>query len=115
MSGTKVRSIYKSEAAFYQRIKRDLASLPGCSFFRVETSTMHGFPDLIILYNGRAFFLELKNTGNKATAIQRAIIDMIKRSMGISFVMTPDLWLPFLEKLKEVPPLLDMDAFCFYP
>ena len=115
MSGTNIRAIYKSEAAFYQRIKRDLSSLLGCSFFRIETSTMHGFPDLIIIHNGRTFFLELKNGRNKATRLQLAVIDKIKRSMGISFVMTPDLWLPFLEKLKETPPLLDMDAFCFYP
>lgn len=41
-----------------------------------------GMPDLLMLKNGRAVFLEVKRPGGKATPLQLARIDEIRRVGG---------------------------------
>ena len=45
-----------------------------------------GVPDLLVVYQGRAFFFELKAPGAKAEPLQRHTINQIRKAGGVAVV-----------------------------
>jgi hypothetical protein len=70
-------------------IKEYLESLDDLWFMKVHGGLMQtpGVPDIIGVYYGRFFGLEIKRPGGKATAKQQQNIDKIKQAGGVACVV----------------------------
>ena len=53
-----------------------------CLYFKLSLRYFSGFPDCLIIKNGKVFFIELKKTGGKATRLQECIGRRIKNYGG---------------------------------
>jgi VRR-NUC domain len=61
--------------------------------------TSAGFPDLVMVRNGRLLFLECKKIGGVLSPAQRAWLDALSTVPGVeAMVVTPEDW-PALERL----------------
>ena len=81
-----------SESNFWKTVKRNLPS--DCHATRIENRHGGGIPDVHIVWNGFAFWIELKvSKGNKVLLShpQNAWLSDYSRKGGVSFVLVKDL------------------------
>ena len=78
-----------NEAALIQRIRKYLATVPECFFWKEHGGQYGtaGIPDIIVCHNGRFIALEAKVGKNKPTKLQSATIDKIRQAGGKAAVV----------------------------
>ena len=78
-----------NEATLIQNIRKYLATLPECFFWKEHGGQYGtaGIPDIIVCYKGRFYGLEAKVGKNKPTRLQAATIEQIKRAGGTAAVV----------------------------
>ena len=78
-----------NEAALIQKIRKYLATLPDCFFWKEHGGQYGtaGIPDIIVCYKGRFVGLEAKVGNNKPTKLQLATIEQIKAAGGTAAVV----------------------------
>ena len=78
-----------NEAALIQKIRKYLASVPECFFWKEHGGQYGtaGIPDIIVCHRGRFIALEAKVGRNKPTKLQAATIEMIKAAGGTAAVV----------------------------
>lgn len=78
-----------NEATLIQRIRKYLATLPDCFFWKEHGGQYGtaGIPDIIACYKGRFIALEAKVGKNKPTKLQAATIDKIRQAGGTAAVV----------------------------
>lgn len=81
----------QKETKFSQKISSRLATQkPWIWYFKTQMLALLGIPDYIICANGKFIAWELKVGHNKATTLQRFILDKIEAAGGIARVVTPE-------------------------
>lgn len=77
------------EATLIQSIRKYLATLPECFFWKEHGGQYGtaGIPDIIVCYKGRFIALEAKVGKNQPTKLQAATIDKIRQAGGIASVV----------------------------
>lgn len=77
------------EAQLIQNIRKYLATLPECFFWKEHGGQYGtaGIPDIIVCYKGRFYGLEAKVGKNQPTRLQAATIEQIKRAGGKAAVV----------------------------
>ena len=87
-----------SESQLIQSIKRYLATLQECFFWKEHGGQYGtaGIPDIIICYKGRFYGLEAKVGRNKPTRLQEATIEQIRRAGGVAVVVRS------VDEVKEI-------------
>ena len=77
------------EATLIQNIRKYLATLPECFFWKEHGGQYGtaGIPDIIACYKGRFVALEAKAGKNKPTKLQAATIDKIRQAGGEAAVV----------------------------
>jgi len=78
-----------NETALVQSIKKYLATLPECFFWKEHGGQYDtaGIPDIIVCYKGRFYGLEAKVGRNQPTKLQAATIEQIRRAGGTASVV----------------------------
>ena len=78
-----------NEVALIQKIRRYLATVPECFFWKEHGGQYGtaGIPDIIVCHKGRFIALEAKVGRNKPTKLQAATIDKIRQAGGIAAVV----------------------------
>ena len=78
-----------NETSLVQSIKKYLATLPECFFWKEHGGQYGtaGIPDIIVCYKGRFVGLEAKVGRNQPTKLQTATIDQIRRAGGTAAVV----------------------------
>ena len=78
-----------NETALIQKIRKYLATLPECFFWKEHGGQYGtaGIPDIIVCYKGRFIALEAKVGRNKPTRLQAATIEQIRRAGGVAAVV----------------------------
>ncbi len=78
-----------NEATLIQSIRKYLATLPDCFFWKEHGGQYGtaGIPDIIACYKGRFIALEAKVGKNKPTKLQAATIDKIRQADGTAAVV----------------------------
>ena len=89
-----------SEKQYENKIKKFLASLPHCYFFKVWGGGFQkaGIPDIIACINGRFVAIEVKAAAGKPSPLQTHNIQLINDAKGFGVITYPDDF----EQLKEV-------------
>ncbi len=78
-----------NEAALIQKIRKYLAAVPECFFWKEHGGQYGtaGIPDIIVCYKGRFIGLEAKVGRNNPTKLQEVTIDRINAAGGIAVVV----------------------------
>ena len=78
-----------NEATLIQSIRKYLATLPDCFFWKEHGGQYGtaGIPDIVVCYKGRFIALEAKAGKNKPTKLQAATIDKIRQAGGTAAVV----------------------------
>ena len=78
-----------NEAALIQRIRKYLATVPECFFWKEHGGQYGtaGIPDIIVCHKGRFIALEAKVGKNKPTKLQAATIEQIRKAGGTAAVV----------------------------
>ncbi len=78
-----------NEATLIQKIRRYLATVPECFFWKEHGGQYGtaGIPDIIVCHKGRFIALEAKVGKNTPTKLQAATIDKIRQAGGIATVV----------------------------
>ena len=78
-----------NEAALIQIIRKYLATVPECFFWKEHGGQYGtaGIPDIIVCYKGRFIALEAKVGRNTPTKLQAATIDKIRQAGGTAAVV----------------------------
>ncbi len=78
-----------NEAALIQKIRKYLATVAGCFFWKEHGGQYGtvGIPDIIVCHRGRFIALEAKVGKNKPTKLQAATIDIIRQAGGTAAVV----------------------------
>ncbi len=78
-----------NEATLIQRIRKYLATLPDCFFWKEHGGQYGtaGIPDIVVCHKGRFIALEAKVGKNKPTKLQAATIDKIRQAGGTAAVV----------------------------
>ena len=78
-----------NEAALINQIRKYLATVPECFFWKEHGGQYGtaGIPDIIVCYKGRFIALEAKVGKNKPTKLQAATIDLIRKAGGTAAVV----------------------------
>lgn len=74
-----------AEKLLYEEVKKYLKSIKGCWFFKVHGSVKQqkGIGDIVGVYNGWFFMLELKAPDGKPTKLQKYTGHMVRQCRGI--------------------------------
>ena len=80
----------KPETLFTNRVKVKLDALPKCWYFKTQMIARLGIPDIIGVINGQFFAFELKVGKNKATELQRYVLEKITKAGGFAQIVTPE-------------------------
>lgn len=75
------------ESSVVRTILRYLRSLPSCKAVKVPGTYRAGTPDILGCLNGRAFVLEVKRPGGRATALQEAELSAWKQAGALAGVV----------------------------
>ena len=78
-----------NEAALIQKIRKYLATVPECFFWKEHGGQYGtaGIPDIIVCHKGRFIALEAKVGKNTPTKLQAATIDQIRKAGGTAAVV----------------------------
>lgn len=80
------------EAEVERRVVNDLREqYPGILILKLNVQGQRGWPDRMILLNGRAAFIELKRPGGKPTPKQRYIHAQIRKA-GFPVIVADNAW-----------------------
>jgi hypothetical protein len=79
---TKFRTKSPSEAAIQRRILKYLNDRPRCWAAKFPGVLQRGVPDIIGVYRGAFFALEIKRPDQKPTPLQRAVMEQIRDAGG---------------------------------
>ena len=95
------------ESVFKSRVTSDLDKIDGLFYFIKEALALRGIPDIIGCYKGRFFAWELKRSEKESTttgraALQRYIIEKIRKAGGIGEFVSPE---NYEAKFREVTSL----------
>ena len=87
-----------SEANITRGVMAYLRSVPHILVLKLHGGRYQtaGLPDLLVVKEGRAYFLEVKAPGKKPTKLQRATMDLIARSGAVVKIVSS------VEDVKEV-------------
>ena len=89
-----------SESAFFKLYVRPWLTQNGIYFFRIETDTSRGVPDIIACIRGTFVGLELKRDRmSRPTKLQAFVGENIKLHGGLWFVVHPDNFEEIKQKL----------------
>ena len=92
-----------SESAFYKTQVKPWLKQNNILFFRIETDTKRGIPDIIICRKGGFIGLELKRDAmTRPTKIQTLMGDYIKKHGGEWHVVHPDNFNEIKKKIIQV-------------
>jgi hypothetical protein len=91
------------EAVIQRAVLAWLQCQPGCWAVKFPGVLQRGVPDILGVYRGVFFALEVKRPGQKPTALQLAILGQIRGAGGRTAVVTsiPDVQV-FLRDIGEV-------------
>ena len=78
------------ESLFKIKVLNRLAKLPKSRFFKIQSVSVRGIPDILGVVNGRFVALELKVGKNKADALQELTLHLLREAGGFARVVTPD-------------------------
>jgi hypothetical protein len=78
----------RSESAIQSDILSYLRHLPQCWAVKYPATFMRGVPDIIGVFHGTFFALEVKRSGERPTPIQDAVMEQIRTAGGIAEVVT---------------------------
>ena len=78
----------RSESAIQSDILSYLRHLPQCWATKYPATFMRGVPDIIGVFHGTFFALEVKRPGEKPTPIQNAVMEQIHAAGGFAKVVT---------------------------
>lgn len=98
-----------TEAQFQKKVKKLLGKREKLYYFVKEARSIRGIPDIIGVYNGRFFAMELKKSrseANKKTGrivLQRYTLRLIDKAGGLGYIVHP-------ENLEEV--FADLESRC---
>ena len=78
-----------NEAALIQKIRKSLATVPECFFWKEHGGQYGtaGIPDIIVCHKGRFIALEAKVGRNTPTKLQAATIDQNRKAGGTAVVV----------------------------
>ena len=78
-----------NEAVLIQKIRKYLATVPECFFWKEHGGQYGtaGIPDIIVCHKGRFIALEAKVGRNTPTTLQAATIDQIRKAGGTAVVV----------------------------
>lgn len=83
----------KEETVFKNRIRPKLNALPNSWWVKIQQVVIRGTPDFLGCVNGTMVALELKKDDvSKISTLQSHNLSKIKKSGGISFIVTPSNW-----------------------
>jgi len=71
------RTITRQTKALLDTIKKQGAPL---HYFKISDRFTSGIPDFVGVYNGRAFYIELKDVGEKPRKLQRWQLEQLKKA-----------------------------------
>lgn len=81
----------KAETNLKDRVRKKFKLLPNTWFEKINQVSVRGIPDIIMCVNGHFVGIELKRDDGEAPAsLQRYKLKNIKKSGGITFVLTPE-------------------------
>lgn len=91
------------ETRFKHLVLSFLRSLPNTWVTKIQQVGIRGTPDILGVINGYFIAIELKSSDLAHTsALQDHNLSEIRKSGGISFVMTPETWFKDRETLKSL-------------
>jgi len=82
------KRLSRSEASLQGRILRLLLRRPGCWAVKFPGVLQRGVPDILAVYRGRFFALEVKRPGQKPTRLQRAVLQQIRATGAVAETVT---------------------------
>ena len=93
-----------SEAYLTTKVTAHLKSLNHCWFFKVwgGGAQRRGIPDIVGVYFGRFFALELKASNGKPSALQTRAIRLITEAGGYARVVYPNDWEQIKKELEMI-------------
>ena len=62
----------ESEKVLERNLNKELKALGGWSI-KILSNFITGLPDRLVLFNGKAYFVEVKSEGKRPSTIQRAV------------------------------------------
>ena len=93
------------EGKFTEQVTNYLKSLGGaCWFYKVYGGgyfQRNGIPDIIWVFKGKFFALELKAENGKASPLQIYNIDKINRAGGIGYILKPSQFEEFKKEFEK--------------
>lgn len=93
----------KPESNFKDIVRKDLESLSGIWFTKVQQVSIRGIPDFLCCYRGRFIALELKkDRKSKIDALQSYAISRIDWCGGYARVVSPETWKDVFEEIKAL-------------
>lgn len=75
-----------------QQVIPFLKTLNKTTFFSISQKSISGTPDILMCINGKFVAMELKSEEGKASPLQERNLNVIRRSGGSAFVVSPKNW-----------------------
>ena len=95
----------EAERTVEQALKRAIEKAGGCCY-KFTSPSMAGVPDRIVVLRGRVVFVELKATGEKPRALQKAVAKTIRNAGGKVYCLSSvEQVTSFVRTLKRRYPL----------
>ena len=95
----------EAEKTVEQALKRTVEKAGGCCY-KFTSPSRAGVPDRIVVLRGRVVFVELKATGKKPRALQKAIAKTIRKAGGRVYCLSSvEQATRFVQTLKRRYPL----------
>lgn len=90
------------EGVFSARVAKDLDTLPGAWFERIQQQSIRGTPDRVGCIRSRFVALETKIVGKSLEKLQAHKAEMIREAGGIVYRIDPFNWEEILEELRSI-------------
>lgn len=87
------------ETLFKEKVLKDLKEIKNSWFFKVQSLSQSGLPDIIGLINGHFVAIELKTETGTLAKLQKHYLDKILKCGGVTAVATPSTWKGILRKI----------------
>lgn len=93
----------KPETRFKEKVIRDLKTIPGIWFTKIQQASIRGTPDLIICLAGKFIAIELKaDEKSPISDLQIYTIEIIKKAGGFGLISHPKSWPTDLKLLRTL-------------
>ncbi|WP_329802940.1 VRR-NUC domain-containing protein [Holdemanella biformis] len=95
----------ETERTVEQALKRMVEKAGGCCY-KFTSPSRAGVPDRIVVLRGRVVFVELKATGEKPRALQKAVAKTIRKAGGRVYCLSSvEQVMSFVQTLKRRYPV----------